>query len=224
MTALLSARTIARQFALNVVDHDPSVLQRLRCVQIAGARHGRAGYYQDGEFGSDADWCYGVGAEITALEEILDCTDEVFRLYTDAHSAFYRDGTINPGDRPGHGREKCFNFQFSNGCGNMPGVTYVSVWARGVEDALELAAEWLADHAPGLFTEPDYADAAAELGVAVPFTGKDLGDLYRAGEDELAQKIEDVACADLTYTESGYLASWEWSVSESDTPPGPPGK
>ena len=64
------------------------------------------------------------------------------------------------------------------------GTKHVFVWAgpahRGIEDALEEAASWLADNAPGMFT-----DVGSE-------------------EDEV----------DMTYTESGWLASWEWHVHE----------
>lgn len=189
---------------------DLAFVDRLRAVQIAGARHGKAGYYPDGDFSSDADWAYGVGAEITALEAALECDGgEVFELYIDAHSAFYRDGTINPGDRSDGG---IYDFQFSNGCGNIPGITRVSVHARSCEDALELAAEWLADNAPGLIMpegdehlEELRREACEEAGL--PYPPSDDADW-----EEYYELFDRTAHADLTYTESGYLESWNWYV------------
>jgi hypothetical protein len=77
-----------------------------------------------------------------------------------------------------------------------------------IDSALELAAEWLADNAdPDVyFSEPDYADAAAELGLNV--------------DDEDAQeRIAEHAETDHTYTEAGWLLSQEWSVSEYEGEP-----
>jgi hypothetical protein len=79
----------------------------------------------------------------------------------------------------------------------------VVVWARGVEDALEKASEFVAEYWPGLMTEPDYEDAAKELGLDV-----------NTDDDEEQEQIREHAEADLTYTESGYLASWEWYIRE----------
>lgn len=59
---------------------------RLAEVQEAGRRHGEAGWYRGGDFSSDADWVNGVGAEIQALEELLDVQDDcIFELYYNAH-------------------------------------------------------------------------------------------------------------------------------------------
>jgi hypothetical protein len=87
-------------------------------------------------------------------------------------------------------------------------TVYVLTDRETLDDALETAAEWLKDNAPGVFTEPDYADAARELGYS-PNT-----------EDETEQEaIRECAETDHTYTESGYLLSWEWTVDE--LPAGP---
>jgi hypothetical protein len=87
-------------------------------------------------------------------------------------------------------------------------TVYVLTDRETIEDALETAAEWLKDNAPGVFTEPDYEDAARELGYS-PDT-----------EDETEQEaIRECAETDHTYTESGYLLSWEWTVDE--LPAGP---
>lgn len=219
MSSLKTKSQIAEYFDSNSGPATQEQINRIRAVQIAGARHGKAGYYPDGQWAEDADWCNGVGAEINALEAQLEIDDDsVLELYTDAHGAFFRDGTINPSDRYTYMRNSVFTFHFG-----AYGYTKVSVWeaADHVEDALEKAAEWLAKHAPGLFSEPDYAAAAKELGIAVPFVGvADITALYAADEDALAEAIQNRAEVDHTRTESGWLLSWEWSVRESDVPPG----
>lgn len=95
------------------------------------------------------------------------------------------------------------------------GDTEVAVYQRPgcLDDALETAAEWLKDNAPGLFTEPDYDGAAREVGVDLSQYTRGLTDIIEADED-LGIRICQVAEADLTYTESGWLASWEWTVDE----------
>jgi len=105
-----------------------------------------------------------------------------------------------------------FTFQFG-----AYGDTEVCVYQRPghIDDALETAAEWLKEHQPGHFVEPEYRDACAELGHEyAEFAAGDL-------EPEHVDKICQLAETDLTYTESGYLASWEWHVSEEpcDGPP-----
>lgn len=60
--------------------------ERLFEIQETGERHGRNGWYPDGDYSSDADWCYGVGARIQKLEEELGIDDNsVFDVYMDAH-------------------------------------------------------------------------------------------------------------------------------------------
>ncbi len=64
----------------------PDQLDTLEAVQEAGKSHGLAGYYPDGDYSSDADWVYGIGATITALEEALgDDGGSVFDVYMAAH-------------------------------------------------------------------------------------------------------------------------------------------
>jgi len=88
--------------------------------------------------------------------------------------------------------------------------TYVSVGhepgLRGIEDCLESAAEKLSQVAPGMFVEPDVQAARDEI---LGSTG--------CGDDMLDDDaVMDHACADLTYTQSGYLPSYEWGlVSEN---------
>lgn len=91
------------------------------------------------------------------------------------------------------------------------GDTTVIVFQRPdhVEDALETAAEWLRENEPGHFVEPDYEAAKDEI----------MGETG-AGDDMISDEaIAELAEADLTHTESGFLASWEWTVDESDSEP-----
>jgi hypothetical protein len=216
-STLLSRRDIIDRFVLT--PEEMPFVDRIRAVQIRGARHGKAGMYPDGDYSSDADWCYGVGAEINAIETALGIDDSmVFDLYAAAHETFFRDGTINPGDRPGqYGRETCFTFRF--GAYND---TTVSVWARSCDDALELAAEWLAEHAPGhIMPEGDdhledlRREVCEEFGLVYP-PECDHSELEERGYYVAFEQAE----ADLTYTESGYLTSYEWTFSEDDNAPG----
>lgn len=73
-----------------------------------------------------------------------------------------------------------------------------------LEDALEIAAAWLAKHAPGTLVEPDYKAAAEKLGAP----DDDCEGISNGGVAELAE-------ADLTYTESGWIPSWKWTVDEN---------
>lgn len=96
-------------------------------------------------------------------------------------------------------RESAWLFFF--GVYNPPGVL---VYGGYPSDALEGAA----DHpqAKGAHAgEPDYDEAMEALG----YEG-DFDDLTVDQRDEVREAAE----ADLTYTEAGWLASWEWSVNE----------
>jgi len=174
---------------------------------------GKAGYYPDGDYSSDADWCYGIGAEIQALETALDIDDgTIGDLYSESHAAAFRDGTINPGERDW--KTACFDFQVG-----AYGDTTISLWAEEYEDALETAAEWLADNAPGhLMTEGDEhleelrCEACQEAGLAYP-PPRDA-DYEQDGYWSAFETAE----ADLTYTESGYLTSYEFWLGETDPP------
>jgi hypothetical protein len=96
-----------------------------------------------------------------------------------------------------------FLFQFG-----AYGDTQVYAWGcHSLQDALEAAAEWLRDNAPGLFHEVDYAGAAADVGAPPDWDSDENVDLW-------SERVWEAAEVDLIYTESGYLASWEWFVSE----------
>jgi hypothetical protein len=67
-------------------DLDEETLERLVSVGRRGYSLGLAGFYKEGDFSSDADYCYGVGAEIQALEEDLEVDDAaVFDFFRDRH-------------------------------------------------------------------------------------------------------------------------------------------
>ncbi len=96
------------------------------------------------------------------------------------------------------------------------GWTRLHVYADSLEDALESCAEWLADHAPGLIMKHGsdehnelLKEACEEMGLAWPIP---------PGTDDFEPywKAEEQALADQTYTESGYIASWEWGIGLED--------
>ena len=83
------------------------------------------------------------------------------------------------------------------------GSTLIVVMNASAEGAIEAAAGWLADNAPGELTQPEY-----EL--------DEDGNCDECGQNPMNDQCEHIsdAEADLTYTESGWLISWEWSMSE----------
>lgn len=91
------------------------------------------------------------------------------------------------------------------------GWTRLLVYASSLEDALEEAAGWLADFAPGHLSDlsEEYKDALKE---ATEELGED------ADEEELQAKAQEIAETDMTYTESGWLTSHEWNGGEVNGP------
>ena len=113
---------------------------------------------------------------------------------------------VNPSDRDSYRHRYVFQF-------GAYGCTHLLAYANGLDDALEECAAWLAEHAPGHIMAYDsnemrdlYNEALAEL-------VEEGADPY--DEDTIEQARED-ATADLTYTESGYLTSYEWSIELDD--------
>lgn len=53
----------------------------------SGYSQGLRGLYPDGDYSSDADWCYGIGNKINTIEYLdLDTPEHpVFELYMQAH-------------------------------------------------------------------------------------------------------------------------------------------
>ncbi len=86
---------------------------------------------------------------------------------------------------------------------NQCAPTRILVWADGYEDALEEAAGWLADYAPGTFTTFDENDIAAARKEVAEESDLDPEDV---SEDAIQEHLE----TDMTYTESGLIPSDEW--------------
>lgn len=86
--------------------------------------------------------------------------------------------------------------------------TQVFTWTASVEEAVEEAAEWAVDNAPGSFyeiTESDLKEAAYDLGIPWPTDNEDA-----------KQAVWEEVETDLMYTESGYLVSHETMIDEID--------
>lgn len=83
-----------------------------------------------------------------------------------------------------------FMFQFG-----AYGTTHVLAYGS-LDDALEEAAGVLRERAPGHFVDVELPDG------------------YAAMDEDEQDAARNEAEADLTYTESGYLASWEWYLVE----------
>jgi hypothetical protein len=97
--------------------------------------------------------------------------------------------------------------------------TFVLAYGNGVESALEAAAEWLAENTPGHIVPLHgdehaelMAEACAEMGLPWPMPDDADPDPYWQAEEK--------ATADLTYTESGYLTSYEWGIALDNPEPG----
>lgn len=98
----------------------------------------------------------------------------------------------------------------------------VLVYGHDLGDALELAAA--SGYAGGAAVDDDYMEERyKEAAEAEGLTLKD-GTLYDEDGDEVdwdtneGNTVRDNAEMDLTYTESGWLTSWEWNVQELHPP------
>lgn len=100
-------------------------------------------------------------------------------------------GIANPGDRDWT-RERFVL------CFGAYGATYVMAWGS-LEDALEAAADWLEDHAPGHFCDEQVKE------------GYDEARLNGLGEEAAQEMAEQ----DTTSVCDGrhYLLSWEWGIA-----------
>jgi hypothetical protein len=78
------------------------------------------------------------------------------------------------------------------------GWTVLMVWANSLEDALDEAVDWIAEHEPGLLADEEVADEYRRL-VAEGMP-----------EEEAAEEAAvDTTCAG---NAGHYLHSWEWSI------------
>lgn len=108
----------------------------------------------------------------------------------------------NPDNYNSYTKNSVFAFQFG-----AYGGTRVLVFEQAdhIDSALEAAGEWLSEHAPGHLSdlEQEYKDALEEAKA-------ELG----ADAEELEERAQEIAETDMTYTESGWLNSSEWTVDE----------
>lgn len=103
--------------------------------------------------------------------------------------------------------DSLFWFQFGGPYATMN----VFVWKGpgiGLNSALEEAAAWLAENNPGRLTSEEemtelYRKAAEEMGISWPIEDWD---------DPRVEQMRESVEADMTYTESGWLTSYEWYV------------
>lgn len=87
------------------------------------------------------------------------------------------------------------------------GTTNLAVWSDSPDDALETAAEWLSEHAPGHITAFGSAELQRRIDDARELLGEEADD----------DTVMDSATEGLTNTESGYLCSHEHWYREADT-------
>jgi len=92
---------------------------------------------------------------------------------------------------------------------------YLLIYDNSLDSAIETAGSWLAEHAPGHLMEMHgeeheglLQEACQDAGLEYP--PKDYSDM-----DPYWKAFQD-AEADLTYTESGYLTSYEWGIIGED--------
>lgn len=101
---------------------------------------------------------------------------------------------VNGSDKSTYRRRYLFSF-------GAYGWTQCLVWANYLEDALDEAVDWIAEHAPGLLCDAQVREAYAEAMAS------------GLSEDEAIEKAE----IDMTRAgnEGHYIASWEWRVTEN---------
>ena len=93
------------------------------------------------------------------------------------------------------------------------GTTYLRVWSSGIEGALEAAAEWLTENDPGHLTKHN-SEELQEL-LAEEYKDRGINPDDPISEEEF-QSIFDAATVDLTYTEAGWITSYEWGICLED--------
>lgn len=89
-------------------------------------------------------------------------------------------------------------------------ATFLHIYSKSLDDALEECAGWLADHAPGhlmSFGSDEHQCLIKEQCEEREIDYSALDE--HPDRDDVFQDAE----ADLTYTESGFLTSYEWGIS-----------
>ena len=97
------------------------------------------------------------------------------------------------------------------------GATFLLVYSNDLDSALEDAADWLAENAPGhLVSHEEHTELCKEACDDAGLTWPPPSDW--CNDNAYVSAIES-AEADLTYTESGYLTSYEWGIVREDPTP-----
>ena len=86
------------------------------------------------------------------------------------------------------------------------GETRVLLYVDDSRDVIEVLGEVLAAHAPGAFVVIDWEEARIDA----------IMEGHDPADEGFREIVEEIATRDLTYTESGYLASWEWTMRAAD--------
>lgn len=93
------------------------------------------------------------------------------------------------------------------------GGTHLLVWGGNMDDALEEAADWLAENAPGYLMK----HGSEEMDELYKEACENHGVVWTGFKSEINQRLMSAICqdveADLTYTEAGWLTSYEWWVN-----------
>ncbi len=101
-------------------------------------------------------------------------------------------------------------FQFSFGA---YGWTKVRVWARHIEDAFEIAVEWLDDHAPGhLVSHEEFAELCKEAAEELGLERCENEDYDRAIVEHAERDLTIIGHATLKHGQ--YIAAHECFMSE----------
>lgn len=145
------------------------------------------------------------GAIVLGTGAMSSCGEREVTMINPTHRQWYaRWG--------GRGRDESDAYVLSFGA---YGDTSLHVYADSLDTAIELAAGWLADHAPGYIMTEDSEDLADLRKEAC----EDAGLTWPMPADLTPQAMEaywaafESAEADLTHTESGYLTSYEFTLA-----------
>lgn len=117
---------------------------------------------------------------------------------------------INPLEFDGEG-PSLFLLQFSNG---WYSALPLLVWADSLESALEQCAEWLIENAPGFIMAPH----SMEISKLIERAAAENPRAENESEDDWTERVTQAWSTGLTSTESGYIASHEWTGREIDDP------
>lgn len=140
-----------------------------------------------------------------------ECEFDAFKASALQGNGVNRRVQVADGSEPN--AKRFYVFAFGAYASTLVAVGYAPGYYRdrtlSLEDALEIASEHLRGIAPGVFTEPDIEAAREEMYASGDLSAEEHAD---RDSDEVSDKVWEHATTDLTYTESGYIASWEWTI------------